>query len=147
MALTRPHLEEIDRDAELLGFVGEVVLDTGARPDDDADRQNVEHGVVALKRSCLGMLAPAAAVAIPAISATLIGCSTARNKGTCDTASTSGATSWRPLCLRAAHPDARSQNLRRVLRCLYAGNESPAYGRAPTSMLPRSSGAIARSSA
>ncbi|MBW9061606.1 hypothetical protein [Agrobacterium pusense] len=59
MALTRPHLEAIDRNAELLGLVGEVVLDTGARPDDDA-----EHGVAALEGSCLGMLAPAAAVAI-----------------------------------------------------------------------------------
>ncbi|MCW8281648.1 hypothetical protein K7A42_12190 [Agrobacterium sp. InxBP2] len=64
MALTRPHLEAIDRNAELLGLVGEVVLDTGARPDDDADRQNAEHGVAALEGSCLGMLAPAAAVAI-----------------------------------------------------------------------------------
>src|SRR6476659_4867865 len=46
------------RNAEPLCLVGEVVLDSRAREMHDADRQESEHGVVALEWSCLGVLRP-----------------------------------------------------------------------------------------
>src|SRR6516164_7476494 len=45
-------------DAEPLRLVSEVVLDSRAREMHDADRQQFEHGVVALEGRCLGMLGP-----------------------------------------------------------------------------------------
>src|SRR5580658_11313626 len=50
--------EPPNRDAELPGLVGEVVLNAGAREHHDADRQNVEHRVVAFERGGLGVLRP-----------------------------------------------------------------------------------------
>src|SRR3546814_17627749 len=47
-----------DRDAELAGLVSEVVLNARTREVHDADWQDVEHLVVALKRCCLGVLRP-----------------------------------------------------------------------------------------
>src|SRR6478672_3159173 len=46
------------RDAEPLCLVGKVVLDSRAREMHDADRQQFEHGVVALEGRCLGMFCP-----------------------------------------------------------------------------------------
>ncbi len=48
----------VDRDAHLAGFVGEVVLDAGAREDHDADRHAVQHLVVALEGCGFGVLGP-----------------------------------------------------------------------------------------
>src|SRR3546814_4411126 len=48
-AASLPEIEQ--RDAELAGLVGEVVLDARARKHDDADRQHVQHLIVALERS------------------------------------------------------------------------------------------------
>src|SRR3546814_18962736 len=50
--------ESEQRDAELAGLVGEVVLDARARKHDDADRQHVQHLIVALERRGLGVLRP-----------------------------------------------------------------------------------------
>ena len=47
-----------DRNAELLGLVGEVVLNAGAGEDHDADRQNVEHRIVAFEWRRFGVLGP-----------------------------------------------------------------------------------------
>ena len=47
-----------ERDAEPLGLVGEIVLDACAGEDDDADRQHIEHLVVALERCGLGAASP-----------------------------------------------------------------------------------------
>lgn len=47
-----------DRNAQLLGFIGEIVLDSRAREMHYADRQLVKHRVVALEWSGLGMLRP-----------------------------------------------------------------------------------------
>src|SRR5271166_645639 len=47
-----------DRDTELLGLVGEVVLNARAWEDHDPDRQDVEHRIVAFERGCLGVLGP-----------------------------------------------------------------------------------------
>src|SRR3546814_18989064 len=47
-----------DRDAELAGLVSEVVLNARAREEHDADRQDVEHLVVALEWRGLGVLRP-----------------------------------------------------------------------------------------
>src|SRR6267154_2040560 len=47
-----------DRDAELLGLVGEVRGDAGARKYDDPDRHHGEHLVVAPERCGLGMAGP-----------------------------------------------------------------------------------------
>src|SRR3546814_8599169 len=55
-AASLPEIEQ--RDAELAGLVGEVVLDTRARKHDDADRQHVQHLIVALERRGLGVLRP-----------------------------------------------------------------------------------------
>jgi len=48
----------VDRDAHLAGFIGQVVLDAGAREDHDADRHAVEHLVVALEGCGLGVFGP-----------------------------------------------------------------------------------------
>jgi hypothetical protein len=53
---SRPPLELDDRDAELLGLVGEVFLDAIAREDEDAHGQHVQHGVVAFEGRGLGVL-------------------------------------------------------------------------------------------
>src|SRR5215467_13590925 len=45
-------------NTEPLRLVGEVVLDSRAREMHDADRQEFEHGVVALERCRLGVLRP-----------------------------------------------------------------------------------------
>ena len=50
--------ETIDRDAHLAGLVGQVVLNARAGEDDDADRQAVEHLVIALERRGFGMFGP-----------------------------------------------------------------------------------------
>jgi hypothetical protein len=50
--------EPPNRDAQLPRLVGEIVLDAAAWKHDDPDRQDVEHGVVALERSGLGVLRP-----------------------------------------------------------------------------------------
>src|SRR3546814_1189892 len=55
-AASLPEIEQ--RDAELAGLVGEVVLDARARKHDDADRQHVQHLIVALERRGLGVLRP-----------------------------------------------------------------------------------------
>ncbi len=55
---SRPPLELYDRDAELLGLVGEVFLDAIAREDEDAHRQHIQHGVVALEGCGLGVFGP-----------------------------------------------------------------------------------------
>src|SRR5215472_14258956 len=47
-----------DRDAELLGLVGEVGGDAGAREHDDPDRHHGEHLVVAPERCSLGVAGP-----------------------------------------------------------------------------------------
>ena len=47
-----------DRNAELPRLVGEVVLDAGAWEVEDADRQRLQHRVVALERGRLGVLRP-----------------------------------------------------------------------------------------
>src|SRR5664279_624308 len=47
-----------DGDAELPRLVGQVLLDARAGEDHDADRQHVEHLIVALEGCCLGMLGP-----------------------------------------------------------------------------------------
>lgn len=48
----------VDGDAHLAGFVGQVVLDTGAREDHDTDRHAVQHLVVAFEGCGLGMFGP-----------------------------------------------------------------------------------------
>jgi hypothetical protein len=48
----------VDRNALLASFVGQVVLDTGARENDDADRHALEHLVVALEGCGLGVFGP-----------------------------------------------------------------------------------------
>lgn len=48
----------IDRDAHLAGLVGQVVLNTRTGKDDDPDRHDAEHLVVALEGCCLGMSCP-----------------------------------------------------------------------------------------
>ena len=50
--------EAIDRDAHLAGFVGQVVLNAGAGKDDDADRHDAKHLIVALEGRGLSMLRP-----------------------------------------------------------------------------------------
>ena len=50
--------EAIDRDAHLAGLIGQVVLNARAGEDDDPDRHNAEHLVVAFERCCLGMFCP-----------------------------------------------------------------------------------------
>jgi hypothetical protein len=45
-------------DAELPRLVGQVLLIAGAGEDHDADRQHVEHLIVALERRCLGVFGP-----------------------------------------------------------------------------------------
>jgi hypothetical protein len=47
-----------DRDAELLGLVGEVVLNARAGEHHDPDRQHLEHRVVAFEGRCLGVPRP-----------------------------------------------------------------------------------------
>src|SRR6185295_19621591 len=47
-----------DRDTEPLRLVGEVVLDSRARKVHNADRQEFEHGVVALEWGRLGVSRP-----------------------------------------------------------------------------------------
>src|SRR5690349_10692053 len=47
-----------DRDTELPGLVGEVLLDAGAGADDDTDRQDLQDLVVALEGCRLGMARP-----------------------------------------------------------------------------------------
>jgi hypothetical protein len=47
-----------NRNAELLGLVGEVVLNAGAGEHHDPDRQHVENLVVAFERRGLGVLGP-----------------------------------------------------------------------------------------
>jgi hypothetical protein len=47
-----------DRDAELAGLVGEVVLNAATGKDDYTDGQDVEHAVVALKGSGVGVAGP-----------------------------------------------------------------------------------------
>lgn len=42
-----------DRDAEFAGFVVDIALDTAAAEDEDADRQDFEHRIVALEGSLL----------------------------------------------------------------------------------------------
>ncbi len=54
----RPLLELQDRDAELLGLVGEVFLDAIARKDENAHGEHVQHGVVALEGCGLGVFGP-----------------------------------------------------------------------------------------
>ncbi len=51
-------LEFPDRDTELLGLVGQVVLDASARKHHDPDRQNLQHRVVSLERCRLGVPGP-----------------------------------------------------------------------------------------
>src|SRR5690606_5475693 len=48
----------VNRDAHLAGLVGEVLLDAGAGEDVDADRQAVEHLVIALEWRGLGVFGP-----------------------------------------------------------------------------------------
>ena len=55
---SRPLLELHDRDAKLLGLVGEVFLDTGSGEDKDPDREHIQHRVVALEGHGLGVLGP-----------------------------------------------------------------------------------------
>ncbi len=50
--------EAPDRDAELAGFVGEVFLDARCRELDHADRQDLQHLVVALEGCGLGVTGP-----------------------------------------------------------------------------------------
>ena len=57
-----------DRDAELLGLVGEVGGDAGAGKHDDADRQRIEQAVVALEGSGAAFACP---VGLETICATL----------------------------------------------------------------------------
>lgn len=47
-----------DWDAQLAGLVGEVLLDPAARKEQNADRQNVQHRVVALERGRAAVLGP-----------------------------------------------------------------------------------------
>ena len=47
-----------DRNTQLAGLVGEVVLDPSARENEHTDRQDVQHRVVALKRSRAAALGP-----------------------------------------------------------------------------------------
>ena len=54
----RPLLELQDRDAQLLGLVGEVFLDAISREDENAHGQHVQHGVVALEGCGLGVFGP-----------------------------------------------------------------------------------------
>ncbi len=58
LCASRPLLELHDRDTQLLGFVGQVLLDAIAREDEDAHGQHFEHGVVALEGRGLGVLGP-----------------------------------------------------------------------------------------
>ena len=56
--VTRRPFRLPDRNPELPGLVGEVVLDVGARGVEDAQGQGVEQGVVALKRRGVPVAAP-----------------------------------------------------------------------------------------
>jgi hypothetical protein len=47
-----------DGDAELSRLVGQVLLDAGAGEDHHAERQYVEHLIVALEGCCLGVFGP-----------------------------------------------------------------------------------------
>ena len=47
-----------DRDAQLARLVGKVFLDPGARKDQHADRQDIQHRVVALERGRAAVLGP-----------------------------------------------------------------------------------------
>ena len=47
-----------DRDAELSRLVGQVLLNAGAGENEDADRQHIEHLIVALEGCCLGVFGP-----------------------------------------------------------------------------------------
>ena len=53
-----PLSEPDDRDADIAGSVGEVVLDPRARQDQDADLHAVQHLTVALDGPCLGEFGP-----------------------------------------------------------------------------------------
>lgn len=53
-----PLSEPDDRDADIAGSVGEVVLDPRARQDQDADLHAVQHLTVALDGPCLGRFGP-----------------------------------------------------------------------------------------
>jgi len=55
---SRAAVELHDRDAELAGLVREVLLNPGAGEDEDADRQHIQHGVVALEGRGLTVLRP-----------------------------------------------------------------------------------------
>jgi hypothetical protein len=55
---SRPFLELQDRDTQLLGLVGEVLLDAVAREDEDAHGEHVQNGVVALEGCGLGVPGP-----------------------------------------------------------------------------------------
>lgn len=46
------------RDTQLAGFVGKVLLDPGAGEDENADRQDVQHRIVALERGRAAVLGP-----------------------------------------------------------------------------------------
>lgn len=47
-----------NRDAQFPRLVGEVLLDPGAREDQHADRQDIQHCVVALERGRAAVLGP-----------------------------------------------------------------------------------------
>ena len=47
-----------DRDTQLAGLVGKVLLDPGAGEDQHPDRQDVQHRVVALERGRAAVLRP-----------------------------------------------------------------------------------------